>query len=1125
VDDTAPVLSNVPASTVLSCGESLPTSMPTATDECSGVTLTIADVWAPGACDGFGVWTRTFTATDGCGNEAAAIATFTVSDDIAPAITNVPADVALACGESYDFPVPSATDACSDVNYTETLDTLIGVCAHNLTITRTFFFTDLCANQSSAVQTITVSDVEAPLLLDVPADLTLSCGDDIPTATVTATDGCGGDVSIVLTEVATAAVNCTYDVIQTYTATDLCGNQAVSTRTVTFIDDVAPTFTVPADATIDCSTSTDPASTGEVLDASDACTADPNVSYSDVVSNGSFSLDGLTADLRVDLTVANLMNFPRTLEAIGATLGAGKELTAADEISNPFQFQGALEVDVDGGQILLNVADVLETQNFDFVQVALSNVVAGPGIVGAILTSDNLLSDPSQAEASVEWTGNSVTITWTEVPGGDMRLIAGGTATVDLSGTSNCIAQNIINRTWTVTDGCDNASSAVQTITMADMTVPEFGMVPADLTLDCGDSYEIVMASAFDACSGVTVTVDEQHNYPCEGTDVMTLTFTASDGCGNTASEVQTVTFEDTTPPVFVSTPLDMVLYCTEALPSSAVEVSDNCGIAAVEQADVMLPGDCAGSYQVERTFTATDGCGNSSTHVQTFIFVDNEAPAVTSAPADTTVTIEVGTPMYLELPTAEDACGSASISYSDLCSNVAPGGYETTRVFTITDDCGNSVELLQQITVVFAGGCTNASATNYDVDAMIDDGSCAFGGCTNLEAVNFNPLADVDDGSCIVTTIEGCMDAAACNFHPAANTEDGSCDFCSCAGALDVDGYSLDMETYAVDGIPGMTTYHLYVTMANEDDFLSSVVGETGFETAIRTSTTFYQDELGGALGQNIQTGLFFIQPTLEYDSYVTIGLTETANLAGGEGAVTTAESDPWIAPFESGADLVIGGGFGGAWFVLNGGSNGVAGDDLRVLIGQFTTSGSLSGQVSFQVFPHGDGDAAELYTVAFGNSDCGCADATACNFDGYTEEDGSCLFPDVYECDGMTCVNDTDDDGVCDELEVAGCSDAAAINYNAAATDDDGSCLLAGCTDPTALNFDLTANFNTGCILPLEGCTDPAAYNYTELANTNDGSCEYDLPCPGDLNDDGEININDLLDFFQLYGSNCPE
>ena len=34
--------------------------------------------------------------------------------------------------------------------------------------------------------------------------------------------------------------------------------------------------------------------------------------------------------------------------------------------------------------------------------------------------------------------------------------------------------------------------------------------------------------------------------------------------------------------------------------------------------------------------------------------------------------------------------------------------------------------------------------------------------------------------------------------------------------------------------------------------------------------------------------------------------------------------------------------------------------------------------------------------------------------------------------------------------------------------------SCLFPGCTDPTALNYDPAANFDAGCILPLEGCTD---------------------------------------------------
>ena len=40
----------------------------------------------------------------------------------------------------------------------------------------------------------------------------------------------------------------------------------------------------------------------------------------------------------------------------------------------------------------------------------------------------------------------------------------------------------------------------------------------------------------------------------------------------------------------------------------------------------------------------------------------------------------------------------------------------------------------------------------------------------------------------------------------------------------------------------------------------------------------------------------------------------------------------------------------------------------------------------------------------------------------------------------DGIDCLNDTDGDGVCDELEVLGCTDATACNYDASATEDDG-------------------------------------------------------------------------------------
>ena len=38
--------------------------------------------------------------------------------------------------------------------------------------------------------------------------------------------------------------------------------------------------------------------------------------------------------------------------------------------------------------------------------------------------------------------------------------------------------------------------------------------------------------------------------------------------------------------------------------------------------------------------------------------------------------------------------------------------------------------------------------------------------------------------------------------------------------------------------------------------------------------------------------------------------------------------------------------------------------------------------------------------------------------------------------------CLNDIDSDGVCDELEIFGCTDESACNYDSTATEDDGIC-----------------------------------------------------------------------------------
>ena len=56
---------------------------------------------------------------------------------------------------------------------------------------------------------------------------------------------------------------------------------------------------------------------------------------------------------------------------------------------------------------------------------------------------------------------------------------------------------------------------------------------------------------------------------------------------------------------------------------------SDNCSEVEVTVSEAVIPGDCAQTYRVVRTFTATDECGNQSTSTQKVDVVDDAAPVV----------------------------------------------------------------------------------------------------------------------------------------------------------------------------------------------------------------------------------------------------------------------------------------------------------------------------------------------------------------------------------------------------------------------------------------------------------------------------------------------------------------
>ena len=370
---------------------------------------------------------------------------------------------------------------------------------------------------------------------------------------------------------------------------------------------------------------------------------------------------------------------------------------------------------------------------------------------------------------------------------------------------------------------------------------------------------------------------------------------------------------------------------------------------------------------------------------------------------------------------------------------------------------------------------------------------------------------------------VPGCTNPSADNYNPVANEDDGSCTF---AGGLST---GLSYDVVASDPLgTGESTYRIYANFTSNDVEVTAMYGTDTEPWLLDGDAAFYQDPLGGDFGGAINPLFFSSFPNLEYDTWWTIGAQP-----GDSDGLNTA-FDQALTSFEdwnNGGDFVVNTFIGGSIFIVpgaNGQGNPING---RVLLGQVTTSGTTEALINLQFR---DSIQESFYasgmTLTFPIAGAGCNDPLACNYDETAEGDADCIFPaEFYDCDG--CINDADNDGVCDELEVLGCTDNMACNFEINATEEDGSCQMldacgvcggdnstcSGCTNPDADNYDASAIIDDGsCII--SGCTNPAADNYDAEANNDDGSCiisgctnpAADNYNPDANNDDGSCIIS---------------
>jgi hypothetical protein len=355
-----------------------------------------------------------------------------------------------------------------------------------------------------------------------------------------------------------------------------------------------------------------------------------------------------------------------------------------------------------------------------------------------------------------------------------------------------------------------------------------------------------------------------------------------------------------------------------------------------------------------------------------------------------------------------DDSNGSISPDAEEICGN------------TMDENCDG----VDEICVV--SGCTDPTAFNYDPAANEDDGSCiaVVYGCTDATAFNYDAAANTDDGSCI-EVVNGCTDVEAYNYNPAANTDDGSC-VAFVYGCTDPSAYNYDATANTDDGscievVNGCTdaTACNFNELANVEDgscilpiaeSCNGIDDNCDGEVDEFVLNTYYADADGDGFG-NVENQTFACS--------VQAGFVDNFD-----------DCDDSALTYQDVDNDGFGSAVADACGVIN--QDDCADNDASISPNGIEVCGNSV-----------DEDCNGIDEICIIN---GCTDVNACNYnENANTEDGTCTYPteSYLNCAG-SCLNDADADGVCDEVELAGCTDVTACNYDEAATEDDGSCVL---------------------------------------------------------------------------------
>jgi gliding motility-associated-like protein len=597
-----------------------------ASDNCSDVTW--SNDFDALANDCSAAVTVKFTAKDACGNSSSTSAAFSVQDITKPVAPIAPETVTVACATDVPMMIPlTATDNCSGPITVQGIDTrLQGDCINSFVITRTWTFTDLCSNSSSATQTINVMDTTAPVIAILPEVSTISCPAVPAFTTATAMDNCGSIASLIFADVTTNGPCAgSYVVTRTWTATDACGNAATASQTINVQDTTAPVIAaLPEASTISCPAIPEFAQAS----ATDGCGSTTTLTFADVTTNGACAGSyAVTRTWTATDACGNAASASQTINVRDTTAPVIALLPEVSTISCPAVpvFAQASATDGCGSAIALTFTDAT-TNGTCANSYAVTRTWTATDGCGNISTASQTINVQDTTAPVIAALPAASTISCPAVPGFAQASATDGCGSAvaltfaDVTTNGACAGSYAITRTWTATDACGNASIASQTITIQDTSAPVIAALPAISTISCPAVPVFAIATVTDNCgSAVTLTfTDQTTNGACAGSYAISRTWTATDACGNASTASQTINVQDTTGPTTTTVFSPTIDVNCNAIPAKPELVFvDNCSAVSPAVYTENTINRTQNSYSIVREWNVTDGCGNASKFVQ----------------------------------------------------------------------------------------------------------------------------------------------------------------------------------------------------------------------------------------------------------------------------------------------------------------------------------------------------------------------------------------------------------------------------------------------------------------------------------------------------------------------------